>query len=1088
MEVAVPEAVAPRSRAEAGGGWSSFLGILGCFFLSGFAALVYQTAWMRQFSIVFGTSELAVAAVLAAYMAGLAGGAALAAGFVERVRRPVLVYGLLELGIALGALAVPYLLSFAKQAMVAWIGGQPAITDEGASARTLFYLGWAFLVIFVPTALMGATLPLLARGAVHTDAEVGRRVGILYAVNTAGAVLGAIVAAFSLLPALGLARTVWVGVGLNAVVFLLAVVLSRRRAGPTPSRSPAERASLDAPSPEAGARIRRAALVLPLMLVSGMVSFTYEVLWTRLLSHLLGGSLYAFAVMLASFLSGIAIGSAIAAPIARTRALAARGLAIAQAGIALASIVIYLSLDSLPALAAKVGTGEAGGIGGNAFLAAIVLFPATLFLGATFPFALRLLARDESDAARASARVYAWNTLGAIAGAVLAGFLVIPALGYAGTVRLAVWTNLVLACIAALLWSSQRRALLVTTGGLALLALLFFHPGAPERLMRSSSLAGVASTGAIVYQGVGRSASVVLLEQQGTWEVRCNGLPEATIEPRGAPPFGRNTTWWLGALPLLARPAARTMLVIGFGGGVTMEYVPSSVETIDTIELEPEVIAANRHVSALRAHDPLADPRVHVHMGDARGALALTSERWDVIVSQPSHPWTAGASHLYTREFLQEARAHLAEGGVFVQWMLSGFLDEELLRVLAATILDVFPHARLYQPIPPMLVFLASDSPLEPERELARTGEPLRSAPEHWARMGIHGVSDVVAMLALEEDRLRELAGGARVNTDDENVLALRRVQGRGRALGFDLLDALLAPGDAIANPASPLSTALGEQVDRMYLAVRMAELGLSGRMQRLLEKLDDQALQLLTQARLAAVGGGQLEEAAQAAQEVLQRDPRNLRARYMMVRPFLRRPEDDAQQRSVLSAAASLTGASGAVVKGMRALTSGEWTKLPALEAQLASARVVDPWYWDAAALRAQLRVQGVSPEGALKAGPEALGIVDRALAVHPDVECLVARAEIGRRADMPDVLVETTAELLRLLVRHELSRRQSGEPFLHESQLELVRETLRSIEPTLAPIRADPRVTPARVDAVGTALRSMVPAAGTPPAPAGQ
>jgi spermidine synthase len=337
--------------------------------------------------------------------------------------------------------------------------------------------------------------------------------------------------------------------------------------------------------------------------------------------------------------------------------------------------------------------------------------------------ALRLLARDEYDAARASARVYAWNTLGAIAGAVLAGFVVIPALGYSGSVRLVVCANLVLAFLAAAQWSSQRRGLLVATGVLALLALLLFRPAPPERLMRSSSLAGMSSEGAIVYQGVGRSASVVLLEQQGTWEVRCNGLPEATIEPRGAPPFGRNTTWWLGALPLLARPAARTMLVIGFGGGVTMEYLPPTLETIDTIELEPEVIEANRRVSTVRALDPLADPRVHVHLGDARGALALTSERWDVIVSQPSHPWTAGASHLYTREFLQEARAHLSEGGVFVQWMLAGFLDEELLRVLAATILDVFPHARLYQPIPPMLVFLASDAPLDPEREIARTGE-----------------------------------------------------------------------------------------------------------------------------------------------------------------------------------------------------------------------------------------------------------------------------------------------------------------------------------------------------------------------------
>ena len=206
-------------------GTSQFLGILCCFVLSGFAALVYQTAWMRQFSIVFGTSELAIAAVLAAYMAGLAGGAALVAPLVVRVRRPVLVYGMLELGIALGALAVPHLLGFARSAMVAWIGGQSELPGDGAGLRTAFYLGWAFVVIFVPTALMGATLPLLAHGAVRNDAQVGRRVGWLYAWNTGGAVAGALAAAFWLLPSLGLSRTVWVGVAVNGAVFVLATLL-----------------------------------------------------------------------------------------------------------------------------------------------------------------------------------------------------------------------------------------------------------------------------------------------------------------------------------------------------------------------------------------------------------------------------------------------------------------------------------------------------------------------------------------------------------------------------------------------------------------------------------------------------------------------------------------------------------------------------------------------------------------------------------------------------------------------------------------------------------------------------------------------
>jgi spermidine synthase len=255
------------------------LALLGaCFGLSGVAALVYQTAWTRQFAIVFGTSELAVAAVLAAYMGGLALGALIAERLLVRIRRPLLNYALLELAIAASAvLAVPFLLWLADVALQALFGGQAELPSADHASTALFHLISAFIALALPTTFMGATLPLLARHAVTDEAQIGRRIGLLYAMNTAGAVVGALLTAFVLLPELGLTGTIWIGAVINGVVFLLAAALAQR----VPHKPRAKGYALDTPSaptkvyvrPESLRRFPGPAWVLPLMLLAGAVAF-----------------------------------------------------------------------------------------------------------------------------------------------------------------------------------------------------------------------------------------------------------------------------------------------------------------------------------------------------------------------------------------------------------------------------------------------------------------------------------------------------------------------------------------------------------------------------------------------------------------------------------------------------------------------------------------------------------------------------------------------------------------------------------------------------------------------------------------------
>jgi len=905
-----------------------FLLILLCFFLSGFAALLYETAWAREFAFVFGTSELAVVSVLAAYMAGLAAGAAAAARFVARVRRPVLVYGLLELGIAASALAVPWGIRAALWLQTVSVGGQQAPPDEASVFGAFFYVVCSFAILMVPTGLMGATLPLLARHAVRREDEIGRRVGALYAINTAGAVAGALATGFVLLPTLGLRLTIYAGAATNALVFCAASALARR--APAPAAAPAGRPS----------GLPRHHWVLPLAALSGAVSFTYEVIWMRLLGQLLGGSIQGFATMLASFLLGIAIGSAVAARLARDSARAGRGFALAQLGVAALSLAAFAAVDWLPEVASRIGAGRSGSHAANALIAISGLLPGALCIGATFPFAVRLLARGEADAAAAAARVYAWNTVGAISGALASGFFLLPALRFAATLGVAAGVNLALALAAACLVRPRLRAVAgIAAAGLALL--LVFPPATPWALLRYRNRTANWE-GPVVHYGVGRSSTVMLFDEGSSWRLTANGLPEARIDRVRLVPDQHLTSRWLGLLPVLLRPEARSMLIVGLGGGLAVAAVPSTVEKLHAIELEREVVRAHERVAPLRDDSPVFDPRVELIVNDARGALQLTNARYDAIVSQPSHPWTAGASHLYTREFFALVSEHLETDGVFVQWMGLNFVDAALLRSLVATLLEVFPHVCVFHPVGGAVLFAASHEPLEPGTAPTRA---LAAAPAHFARFGLRVTEDVVASWALAPEAARRFAAGAAVNTDDRNQLATRSAGLGARALGSERGSRLLANYDPLRS--------LDSEHDPIYLVRHLAANDKTRRAMRLAASLTQ------TAERLTALGWAKKSrdprDAAQHFRRALERDPMAASARFGLL--SARRRAVEAGDAESLALAAPLEGVAAAVVAGWRLAAAKDWAALRALEPTLGAAEPRDPSYLDALALRVQWR-----------------------------------------------------------------------------------------------------------------------------------
>lgn len=952
-------------------------GVVACFVLSGFAALLYQTAWLRQFSLVFGTSELAVATVLAAYMAGLALGAAIAARFVSRVVRPVRAYALLEAGIALSALAVPWLLRGAGALYAAVLGGQPELPDASEWGQPVFYLVIGFGVLALPTTFMGATLPLLVRHAIQSDRALGPRISLLYATNTAGAVLGAALTGFVLLPNLGLGRTIWVGIATNVLVFAIA---SRLPSAAAP-RDPTE------DDGEGEASTRGFAWILPVMLLSGTVSFVYEVLWTRLLSPLLGGSITAFATLLAAFLTGIAIGGSLAGAAARSRATAGRAFVAAQVGAGLASIAIYAWMGELLPASRAPGT--------LALYAFAVLVPAALFIGATFPLAVRILAESAAAAGTATARVYSWNTVGSILGATAAGFFLIPTLGFAGAIRLAVCTNFALALATAFSLVNARKPVLLALAGLLVATALGYAPERP-RLATAEPLQRTFVDPTELFYEVGRSATVLMVESGDDRWLFTNGLTEARIPPRGAVARAR-TVPWLTALPALARPEATTFLVIGLGGGIALEGVPTSAREIDVVELEPAVVAANRTLSGNRSYDPLGDPRVRVVLNDARNALRLSDKRYDVIVSQPSHPWTAGASHLYTREFLELTRSRLADDGVFLQWMGSAFVTEDLLRSLAATLTATFAQVELYSPGSGALLLLGSDAPIEPERALA-AGRPEAG---HFAAFGLGTPEDLRSALLLDDAQLRAFAADAPTSTDDHNRMATHS-RPAGDGLSTEDVDRLFV---------TPSTRETGaEAPDHAYWTRRSVERNRPAHAAALAASAPAAVRPLVEAERHEASGD------LDAAREALRGAPTgDLHARYLRYRL-----EPDPIARGELEAA---PGALGAVARAWRATDERSWATLAGLDGALAGAPAQAPWCAEAVRLRALWRTKlAVERERHARV---AIALLDTALATAPERDVfalLLTRVEAALAVDDADLIVESSRAAIEFLAGGEV------------------------------------------------------------------
>ncbi|MCU0292759.1 MAG: fused MFS/spermidine synthase [Thermoanaerobaculaceae bacterium] len=645
------------------------------FVVSGLAALAYQVVWVRALGLVVGNSLWAAVVVVAAYMGGMALGSALVARWLPRIRHHLRWYALAEGLAAAFALATPAVLGWLARG-AAHLGPEP-LAGWGAPLLGRFGLAWLFLA--VPTVAMGTTLPLLV-ARLGSRGPLAQRVGRLYAANTFGAVAGVVGAAFIGLPLLGeratLAVAALVGLAVAGVAWLAESHLP-----------PAE------PSLDRGRDSDRHPVWLAYPALFGFVALACELVWTRVLLLHLGSRVYAFALILAVYLVGIAAGAAIARRWARRPRVALAGwqlvLAVtlilqvgvlARLGDVLGWLATVFHLATFPqiqlALAAAV---------------AAVLLPPTLAFGATFPLSVAAWP-NEAGAGEKTGRVAAANTLGAIAGTILAPLVLVPLVGS----QVLLFAFAAIAALAAAALATGRRgrvgALVVAAGAVV----------AAVATPRGMVLQGASVVSGGVLEAVSESSSATVVVRRhrdagGEWRsLELNGVNVAgtSLELRAIQRLQ-------GHLPLLLHPRPTSVLHIGFGSGGTAWAVSRHpVEHIDIAEISPEVLAVSDRIFSDINRGVLRDPRVRVMVNDGRNVLLASHGSWDVILSDSIHPVFAGNSTLYTREYFELCRQHLPPDGVLSMWLPMYSLSETSFLGILRAFWEVFPSTAVwYDPI-----------------------------------------------------------------------------------------------------------------------------------------------------------------------------------------------------------------------------------------------------------------------------------------------------------------------------------------------------------------------------------------------------
>ncbi|MDP1828672.1 MAG: spermidine synthase [Archangium sp.] len=744
--------------------------------LSGATGLVYELTWSKRLANLLGNTGQAHAIVLSTFMGGLALGAFLFGRRADKSKRPLSLYGVLELGIGLYALLLPQVLEVAGDLylrIAPGLSGLPRL-----SAR----LGLAASALLIPTLLMGGTLPVLMRHLTERLGSARRELSILYAVNSLGASAGCLFAGMMLVPGVGLTVSERLAAMVNLLLGGAAVFAGWSRiAGASPS------AETPGDAPAFGVSAVRAALVGTAL--AGFTSMTYETVWIRVLSIVLGGTSYAFTLILTAFILGISLGSFWLSTRSDENALRTFGrLQLALVFAVLISMTAYARLPyAFIQVHARLDHGPQtwGTYQVLSFVVCgLLLLPPTFLLGASFPAAARVALRAMSDVGARLGTTYLWNTIGTVSGALLGGLVLLPLLGLEGTLALALVANLVAAGWAMLAEGSgvpRAQAIkLLVPAGLAMVLAVVGTSGWASTLAASGRYREwnrsfdsyaqfhdeVKARSTIRFYRDDVFASVLVgTQDEDRRYLRINGKVD------GSNGTDIDTQILAAHLGILTHPReVKRVLLVGVGAGITAgSLLAHPIERLDVVEISPAVVEAAA-IFKPDHHDAFNDPRCHVHIEDARTFLALSTEPYDLIVSVPSNPWVSGVSGLFSRDFFEMAKGKLAPGGRLVQWIHTYESSVALVKLVVRTLRGSFEHGTTWVG-PDDLVLVASREPqvFDLETLTARMAQP--KVREDLARIHLQLPTTLLGRQVHADEAQKRFGGEGLVNTDDHNVL-----------------------------------------------------------------------------------------------------------------------------------------------------------------------------------------------------------------------------------------------------------------------------------------------------------------------------
>ena len=651
---------------------------------SGCSALVYEIVWYQLLQLVIGSTAVSLAVLLATFMGGLCLGS-IALPRIRSLggRHPLRVYALVELGIGVCGILVLFGMPLVDRVYVAAVGhGLPAMLLRAVVAAAC---------LLPPTVLMGASLPAASRW-LETTPEGVSWMSLLYGGNTAGAVFGCLLAGFYLLRVFDMATATLVAAAINGAVALIGFGMASR----TPHQAGAEEQPT---APAAAEPAPRSWPIYVTIALSGACALGAEVVWTRLLGLLLGATVYTFSIILAVFLAGLGLGSGVAA--ALLRGVARPRLALGCCQLLLAGAVAwtaYMLANSMPYWPINPVLSTSPWFTFQIDLARSIwaILPAALLWGASFPLALAAVASRGRDAGRMVGGIYAANTAGAIVGALAFSMFLVPAVGTQGCQRVLILLSAVSALFAlAPPPRAKAGVLLLAAAAVAAVLLAMSVSGVPSMLIAYGRRITIsAGRSEILYAGEGMNASIAISRwNDGAVQFHVSGKVEASTEP-----YDMRLQRMLGHMPALLHSKPRSVLVVGFGAGVTAGsfVLHPEVQRIVICEMERMIPPVATRYFGRENYNVLKDPRVEMVYDDARHYILTTREKFDVITSDPIHPWVKGSATLYSKEYFELVKQHLNPGGIVTQWVPLYETDLSTVKSELATFFDVFPSGTIW--------------------------------------------------------------------------------------------------------------------------------------------------------------------------------------------------------------------------------------------------------------------------------------------------------------------------------------------------------------------------------------------------------